>query len=343
MNQKLSVGIVGASGYTGEELIRLVCSHPRLALTVVTSRQFAGRALAENFPHAPAGLFYCDLDPAELALSAEVFFLALPHGESRRYAGPLLSAGKIVIDLSADFRIKDGRLFEKYYSHQPPPEELLSLSVYGQPETNSDAIKKARLVACPGCYPTSIIIPLAPLLVGKVIGTSSIVVNSLSGVSGAGRKAELDLLFCECNENARAYGGTKHRHIPEIEQELSRVAGERCTVQFTPHLIPVTRGMLTTVVAKSLITNLDTEAVLQILAESYRNQPFIRVLSGGVMPRISAVARTNRCDIGALYDERTGNVLLYSALDNLTKGAGGQALQCLNIIMGWEQTEGLIE
>ena len=343
MCKKLPVAIVGASGYTGEELVRLTLSHSKLDLKAVTSRQMSSRALMENFPSAPEDLFYTDATPIELAEIADVFLLALPHGESRRFAEQLLKVGKIVIDLSADFRIKNREIFAKYYSHEPPSDELLSLAVYGQPETNRAAIKEARLVACAGCYPTSIILPLAPLLSRKIISPKCIVINSLSGVSGAGRKADVDLLFCECNESARAYGGVTHRHIPEIEQELSRVAAEPCTVQFTPHLIPLTRGMITTIVARPQAgyDGLETDAILEILNEYYKEEPFVRVLPGGVMPRISAVARTNRCDISAIADGRTGNILLYSAIDNLTKGAGGQALQCLNILMGWEQTEGL--
>lgn len=345
MAEQLPVAIVGASGYTGEELIRLVLSHSRLRLTAVTSRQQAGQPLSERFPTAPEHLVYQDLDPTALAALANVFFLALPHGESRKFASPLLEAGKTVLDLSADFRIKNRKIFQQYYSHEAPDDELLRLAVYGQPETNRSALSSARLVACPGCYPTSIILPLAPLLAERILDPRHIIINSLSGVSGAGRKAEIDLLFCECNESARAYGGTTHRHIPEIEQELSRLAADPVTVQFTPHLLPITRGMLTTIVARPApgAALPDTDNLLALLRAFYSSAAFVRVLPAGRMPRIADVVRTNRCDITALCDQRTGNILLYSAIDNLTKGAGGQALQCLNIMCGWPESLGLTQ
>lgn len=343
MTEQLKVAIVGASGYTGEELIRLVLAHPRLCLAAVTSRQQAGQLLNDRYPAAPSGLAFQDLDAAALSKLADVFFLALPHGESRKFAEPLLDSGKTVLDLSADFRIKDREVFQRYYSYEAPDDALLQRAAYGQPETNRAALKGAKLIACPGCYPTSIILPLAPLLAAKIIDPDHIIINSMSGVSGAGRKAEIDLLYCECNESARAYGGTTHRHIPEIEQELTRLAECRTTVQFTPHLLPITRGMLTTIVARPAknIPLPDTDTLLAEFREFYRNSPFVRVLASGKMPRIADVARTNRCDLSALADPRTGNILLYSAIDNLTKGAGGQALQCLNIMRGWPESEGL--
>jgi len=343
MSSQITVGIVGASGYTGEELVRLLRFHPRLELVLLTSRQKAGRAVKENFPWAPDHLVYCDLEPSEISSLADVFFLALPHGESRKFVKALVSTSKIIIDLSADFRIKNPAEYKKYYGHEAAPEDLLSQAVYGQPETNKNALIGAHLVACAGCYPTSVILPLAPLLEKKIIQTNKIIISSLSGISGAGRRTEEEYSFCECNENIRVYGGTNHRHIPEIEQELTRFAGEPVVVQFLPHLVPLSRGIYTTIAAQLQpeYASLRTTDVLNILAEKYVQEPFVRVLPEGVMPRINAVAHTNRCDISALVDARTGNVLLFSALDNLIKGAGGQAVQCLNLLLGWEQSIGL--
>src|SRR5439155_23822661 len=244
MNKK--VAIVGASGYSGEELVRLLLHHPRAELTAVTSRQNAGRTIAEVFPkfahHPRAGMLrFSEPDARLLARQAEVVFLALPHGVAAEYAVPLLQLGCPVIDLSADFRLKSAALYKEFYAHEHPAPELLGQSVYGLPEIYRARIRNASLIASPGCYPTSILLPAIPLLRDGLVRPTGIIASSLSGISGAGRKAELGYLFVECNESARPYGIPKHRHLSEIEQELSLAAATPVTIQFTPHLIPLNR------------------------------------------------------------------------------------------------------
>ena len=245
------VAIVGASGYSGEELVRLLLSHPHAELAAVTSRQYAGQTLVQVFPkfaHHPRArtLRFSEPKAELLAKEAQVVFLALPHGVAAEFAVPLLQLGCQVIDLSADFRVKSAAVYKDFYAHDHPAPELLAQAVYGLPEVYRDQIKKAALIASPGCYPTSILLPTVPLLKARLIQPTSIIADSLSGVSGAGRKAELDYLFVECNESVRPYGLPKHRHLSEIEQELSLAADTQVTIQFTPHLIPVNRGILTT-------------------------------------------------------------------------------------------------
>src|ERR1041385_2728304 len=249
--KSVKVGIVGASGYSGEELVRLLLSHPSAQLTAVTSRQYAGQTVAQVFPKfsqysLAKTLRFRDPNAEVLAKQCDVVFLGLPHGVAAEFAMPLVNAGVRVIDLSADFRLKSAETYKEFYAHEHPAPDLLAKSVYGLPEIYRDKIKDALLIASPGCYPTSIILPLVPLLKAKLIKPETIIANSLSGVSGAGRKAELDYLFVECNESVRPYGVPKHRHLSEIEQELSFAAGEKIKIQFTPHLIPVSRGILTT-------------------------------------------------------------------------------------------------
>src|SRR5687767_11314927 len=250
----VKVGIVGASGYSGEELVRLMLVHPHAQLTAVTSRQYAGQTVAQVFPkfsqYALAKtLRFSDPNAELLSKQCDIVFLALPHGVAAEFAVPLMNAGSRVIDLSADFRLKSAETYKEFYTHEHPAPELLSKSVYGLPEIYRDKIKDALLIASPGCYPTSIILPLVPLLRARLIKPETIIANSLSGVSGAGRKAELDYLFVECNESVRPYGIPKHRHLSEIEQELSIAADEQIRIQFSPHLIPVSRGILSTLYA----------------------------------------------------------------------------------------------
>src|SRR5215831_18622444 len=248
---KKKVAIIGASGYSGEELVRLLLHHPDVELSAVTSRQNAGQTLAQVFPkfanHSRAKTLRFSEPKAELLTKqADIVFLALPHGVAAEYAVPLMQGGCIVIDLSADFRLKSATVYKEFYMHDHPAPELLSKSVYGLPEVYREEIKKATLIASPGCYPTSVLLPTIPLLKAGLIKSAGIIADSLSGVSGAGRKAETDYLFVECNESMRPYGVPMHRHLSEIEQELSLAAGSVVTVQFTPHLVPLNRGILTT-------------------------------------------------------------------------------------------------
>lgn len=342
---RIKVAVVGASGYTGMELLRLLLVHPRVELVAATSRQEAGNRLDRVFPRfggiPGAELEFSEPDPGLIAASgAEAAFLALPHGVAAEIAQALLARGLRVIDLSADFRLEDEAVYEEFYGHVHPAPELLAEAVYGLPEVRAEAIRGARLVASPGCYPTSVLLPLLPLLRENLVDPASIVANSLSGVSGAGRKADLTLLFCECNESVRAYGVPKHRHLSEIEQELSHAAGEKVVISFIPHLIPVTAGIATTTTAM-LRPGIEAEAVGRALEAAYGACPFVRLLGRGVCPDTRHVTRTNFIDIGWQHDPRTGRVLLFSAEDNLGKGAGGQAVQSFNLMFGLGETTGL--
>ena len=343
--KRIKTAIVGASGYTGMELLRLLLTHPGVELVAATSRQEEGKPLAAVFPrfrNAPgAELKFIAPDAEAIAATgAEVAFLALPHGVAAEIASALLERGLRVIDLSADFRLRDAALYEEFYQHPHPAPGLLAEAVYGLPELRAEEIRKATLVAAPGCYPTSIVLPLLPLLRENLIDPTTIVANSMSGVSGAGRKADTALLFCECNESARAYGIPKHRHLSEIEQELGIAAGEAVAISFIPHLIPVNSGIVTTTTAK-LRENVAVDVIGSALQNAYSGCPFVRLLDRGVCPDTKNVTRTNFIDIGWQHDPRTGRVILMSAEDNLGKGAGGQAVQCFNLMFGMNATDGL--
>jgi N-acetyl-gamma-glutamyl-phosphate reductase len=342
-----TIAIVGASGYSGEELVRLLLSHPQVELAAVTSRQYAGQTLAQVFPkfaHHPRArtLHFTEPKADLIAKQAQVVFLALPHGVAAEYAAPLLQLGCQVIDLSADFRVKSAAVYKDFYEHDHPAPELLAEAVYGLPEVYRAAIKKASLVASPGCYPTSILVPLIPLLRARLIKPTGIIADSLSGVSGAGRKAEVDYLFVECNESARAYGIPKHRHLSEIEQELSLAAGAPVTIQFTPHLIPVNRGILTTMYLEPATRDLQLSTISQELSSAYGNEPFVRLLQGKALPDLKNVVGTNVIEIAWRLDPRTGRLLVLSAEDNLVKGASGQAVQSMNLMCGFPETAGLM-
>jgi N-acetyl-gamma-glutamyl-phosphate reductase len=343
--KRINTAIVGASGYSGMELLRLLLGHPGVELTAVTSRQEAGRALAEVFPRfrgaAGAELAFIGPDPDAIAATgAQVAFLALPHGVAAEIARALLERGLRVIDLSADFRLREAALYQEFYGHAHPAPDLLEAAVYGLPEVRADEIKNARLVASPGCYPTSILLPLLPLLRENLLDTTSIVAHSMSGVSGAGRKADVSLLFCECNESVRAYGLPKHRHLSEIEQELSVAAGHEMVISFIPHLVPVNAGIATTTTAK-LLEGVSPDAIGAALEKAYAGMPFVRLLGKGVCADTKNVTRTNFIDIGWHHDPRGGRIILTSAEDNLGKGAGGQAVQSFNLMFGFSETDGL--
>lgn len=352
---KISVAIVGASGYSGEELVRLLLSHPHAQLTAITSRQYAGQTLGQIFPRfaghpAARSLRFSEPNAQLLARQAQVVFLALPHGVAAEFAVPLLELGCQVIDLSADFRVRNPDVYQEFYAHQHPAPALLPRAVYGLPEVYREQIRAATLIASPGCYPTSILLPLLPLLRAGLLDSSDLIADSLSGVSGAGRKAELDYLFVECNESARAYGLPKHRHLSEIEQELSLAAAKPVKLQFTPHLIPVNRGILTTIYARPSSASFSDSASASAFGEritaayqqAYASEPFVRLLTGKSLPDTKNVVGTNFCDIAWRLDPRTGRVILLSAEDNLVKGASGQAVQSLNIMCNFPETAGLL-
>ncbi len=354
MKSPVKVAIVGASGYSGEELVKLLLRHPHVEVAAVTSRQHAGQTLAQIFPkhgNDPRARQLRFIDPNSdlLAKSAQVVFLALPHGVAVEYAVPLLDKGCQVVDLSADFRLKNAEVYKEFYGHDHASPALLGKSVYGLPEIYREQIKIAPFIASPGCYPTSILLPIIPLLREKIIKPSGIIADSLSGVSGAGRKAELDYLFVECNESMRPYGVPKHRHLSEIEQELSVAAGEPVTIQFTPHLIPVNRGILTTLYLapeKHFTNATEMSALAEKISRSYHsaygNEPFIRLLEGKALPDTKNMVGTNIVEIAWRLDPRTGRLIVMSALDNIVKGASGQAVQSMNLFCGFPETAGLI-
>lgn len=340
---KTRVAILGASGYSGEELLRILLRHPGVEITCITSRQNAGQPIGAVFPRfLESRLTFSAPNVEEIAAKADVAFLALPHGTAAEFAIPLLAKGVKVIDISADFRLKSPAKYREYYKEEHPAPELLPRAVYGLPERYRDQIRTAELVACAGCYPTSIILPASAVLAAGLVEPTGLVAASLSGVSGAGRKVDLPYIFPEVNESVRPYSITGHRHLPEIEQELAAAAGQAdLAITFIPHLIPVNRGIHSTIVAKAK-PGVGIEAVRSALEAAYGREPFVRILPPGQLADTKHVTLTNVCEIGATYDKHTGNLLLSSAIDNLTKGASGQAVQCLNLMRGLPETTGLL-
>jgi len=343
---RTKVAIVGASGYTGEELVRLLLAHPQVDLVAATSRQLACKSLAQVFPRfahqkTATALKFSDPDSKQIANEAGLVFLALPHGLAAEFAKPLLAAGARVVDLSADFRVKDAAVYQEFYGHDHPAPDLLGQSVYGLPEIYRDQIREAKLVACPGCYPTSILVPLRPLIRRKAIDRKTILVTSMSGVTGGGRKLESDYLFSECNESVRPYGVPKNRHLSEIEQELSILAGEKIVIQFTPHLVPVNRGIVTTIYA-DIAGNVVKMDPAVIFSGAYGDEPFVRLLGDERLPDTKNVVGTNFIDVAWKIDQRTHRLVVMSAIDNIVKGASGQAVQCMNLMLGFLETAWLI-
>lgn len=338
----LKVGICGGSGYTGSELMRILSGHPEVIITAVTSERFIGRKVSDVFPHLHQydHLIYEPLDIPTLLEKADFFFTALPHGASQKAVNYFFVNKKKIVDLSADFRLSDPAIYEQWYKTTHNFKETLINAVYGLPEINRDRIQQARLIANPGCYPTSVILGLYPSIKENLIDLDSIIIDSKSGTSGAGRKESVDLSYCEVNEGFKPYGIGVHRHIPEIEQELSLVAGRKIIVNFTPHLVPMDRGIISTIYSK-LSKNIDTEEVISIYRELYRKEPFIRVLDEGFYPNAKNVRGTNLCEIGIKVVKRTNSLIVVAAIDNLVKGASGQAVQNMNLMMNFEETTSL--
>ena len=343
----MKIGLIGGTGYTGLELLRLLAAHPTAPeVAVITSRQEEGRALTAVFP-ALSGLANYDQlkfeapEAPELTGRADLFFLATPHGTAMDLAPALLRGGGKVIDLSADFRLREADVFSQWY--QPHTAAgLLNQAVYGLPELYSPQIRAARLVANPGCYPTSIILALAPFLKsGLFDGTRPLIADSASGVSGAGRGAAMGNSFCEVQDSFKAYKVVGHRHTPEIEQELSALAGTSLRVAFTPHLAPMNRGILSTVYAAPR-NDLNVDDLRQMYLDFYEHAPFVRVRPLGFEPQTSEVRGTNFCDLSLFYDRRTGLLKIVSVIDNLCRGASGQALANFNLMNGRPETEGLL-
>ncbi len=333
--------VFGATGYTGLELIRILASHPHAAIVGGSSRNWAGKKAGEVLPFVTAELDFplSPLDELKSNAQADVAFLALPHGESAGLIQPLLDAGLKVVDLSADVRLNNLETYEKWYGPHKAA-ALLDKAVYGLPEIHRDIIREAALIANPGCYPTTAILGVAPLIGLSEVDTSCPVVDSKSGISGAGRAAKLGTSFCEVGEGFKPYGVIGHRHIPEMEQELSKLAGRPIKVRFTPHLIPVARGMVSTIYVP-LRAPISGDAIREAYRDYYRSEPFIRVLPKGIFPDTALVRGSNQCHLSVELDERTGWVVAMAALDNLVKGASGAAVQNMNLMMGLDETAGL--
>lgn len=338
---KIKAAVFGASGYTGQELIRILSGHPQVDLVAVTSRRYANQPVSAVFPSLLGRTFlsYTNAAPDEISRICDVVFLALPHGVSMDIAPVFVKSGKKVIDLSADYRLKEVATYEKWYAKHSSA-DLFGQAVYGIPELYRDDIVKTKLVANPGCYPTSIILGLMPALKNKLVDTSAIIADSASGVSGAGRDPVVGSLFCEVDGGFKAYKVGNHRHTPEIEQELNKLAGEAFAITFTPHLLPVKRGILSTIYAtmKKKITSADLHA---LYVSAYAGEEFVRVCPVGTYPNISSVCGSNYCDIGLAADLRTNRVIIVTAIDNLIKGAAGQAVQNMNLICGLAESCGL--
>ena len=338
------IGIVGASGYAGSELVRYLLGHPGARIAYLASDTFAGKPLSKAYPSLLGqDLPICEAyDPKTAADRADLFFQAQGNGVGMKIAPALLEYGKKLIDVPADFRLKNLGEYKQYYGTEHSVPELVAEAVYGIPELRAEQIASARLIANSGCYATSAILALSPLVGSKIADTNSIIVDSKSGVSGAGRsKLDVSGLFCEVNEGFKAYAVASHRHTPEIEQEISAVAGKSIKVSFTPHLIPMSRGILTTayIGVDSKVTS-STE-LLAIYREFYADKPFVVILDEGCQPNTKNVFSTNYCHIGAVLDRRTSRAIITCAIDNMGKGAAGQAVQNMNLMCGFEETTGL--
>ncbi len=339
----IKVAICGGSGYTGAELLRILLLHPEVEVTAVTSERSAGKRISDLFPHLHrySHLVFESLDNKDkLAERAELFFMALPHAASQDAVDFFFNNGKKVIDLSADYRLSDVAVYEEWYKTAHNYQETLKKAVYGLPELHRERIKQASLIANPGCYPTGAILGLYPAIKEGIIDTGTIVIDSKSGASGAGRKAETAFSYCEVNEGFKAYGIAVHRHTPEIEQELSALAGKRLVVNFTPHLVAIDRGIVSTIYGK-LAGATDTEDVRELYKKTYGAEPFVKVLEEGVLADAKHVRGSNYCEIGLKVNKRTGTLIIVTAIDNLVKGASGQAVQNMNIIMGFPETTAL--
>ena len=337
----IKVGIIGAGGYAGVNLLSILLRHKQVEVSWLMSEEaHKGKKIAELYPHL---LGECDLacqtldDLDKVLGKVDLIFLALPHGIALNFVPKILAAGKKVVDLGADYRFNDEAVFKKWYKLEHPDKKVLAEAVFGSPELYKDKIKSARLIANPGCYPTASILGLAPLVKNKLIDTNSIVVDAKSGISGAGRGVSLKVHFCERNEGIAAYAVTTHRHMGEIEYQLSRVAGHELTVTFVPHLAPMNRGILATCYAK---LNTPHSALRNLYKEFYKGQPFVRIYESGE-PCTKNVAGTNCCDIGVAVNECTGTVIVMSCIDNLIKGAAGQAVQNMNLMLGYPEDEAL--
>ncbi len=344
-SDKIPVGIVGASGYGGIQLVRLLLDHPKLELAYLGGDSTAGKPFAEIYPHLGHRVTQM-VEPVDVEVigdRCQVVFLSLPNGLAYKMAPRLLEKGCKVLDLSADFRFTDLQTYASWYGITRDDEAINQMAVYGLPELYRDRIAEAQLVGCPGCYPTASLLGIAPLLKQGLIVPETAIIDAKSGASGGGRTPpKTNMLLAEADSSFGAYGvGGKHRHTPEIEQICSDLAGHEVLVQFTPHLVPMVRGILSTIYATMRDPGLVRDDLLTIYQAFYRSSPWVRVLPSGIYPQTKWAAGTNLCYIGIELDPRTGRVIVMSAIDNLLKGQAGQAVQCLNLMMGWEETLGL--
>jgi N-acetyl-gamma-glutamyl-phosphate reductase len=340
----IKVGIAGATGYVGIELIRILAGHPQVELVYVATQSHTGQALKTVYPHLQSivDIDCSPLDAAEMAKKCDVVFTALPHGIALSLAKPILEAGKKLIDLGADFRLKTPASYEKWYGQPSASSELLEFATYGLPGIVSrEEIKGSHLIANPGCYPTCIALGASPAISHGIVKTKGMIFDAKSGVSGAGRGLSLNSHFCEVAENFKAYAiAGSHRHTPEIEQILAEIAGHPVTVQFTPHLLPMVRGLLVTGYFQ-LEKDISPEAIWEIYSQSYKDEPFVRLCPFGMLPQTANVRGSNYCDIGLAVDSRTNTLIVVSVIDNLVKGAAGQAVQNMNILFELPETMGL--
>lgn len=337
----LKAAIIGASGYTGFELMRLSVQHPHMELTAVSSEKFAGKKVGEVFPslHDKIKVDFKSISEKEGVSEADFIFVALPHKEAMSVVPQLIKQGKKVIDLSADFRFNDPAIYEKWYQKHTAP-ELLQDAVYGLSELYREKIKNAQLVANPGCYPTAVILALAPLIKNDVIDLNNVIADAKSGVSGAGRSVVLSSLFAEVNEGVKAYKVAKHQHLPEMEQELSLIAQKNVSLLFTPHLIPMNRGILATIYT-TMSKEMSENEVLNLYKNFYQNDIFVRICPLGTFPSTNQVKGSNYCDISITIDSRTNRLVIVSVIDNLIKGGSGQAVQNMNIMAGFSEELGI--
>ncbi|WP_038048888.1 N-acetyl-gamma-glutamyl-phosphate reductase [Thioalkalivibrio sp. ALJ2] len=340
-SKPIRIGVVGATGYTGVELLRLLARHPSAELAVVTSRGEAGTAVADLFPSLRGAVdaVFREPDPDVLG-DCDVVFFATPHGVAHAMAGALLERGVRVIDLSADFRIRDPELWARWYGQAHGAPEYLDEAVYGLPEIHRDRIRPARLIAVPGCYPTAVTLGVLPLLEQGLVDPADVIADAKSGVSGAGRKAQIGGLFAEVQENFRAYAAGGHRHWPEIHQTLSGVAGGEVGLIFQPHLVPMTRGIHATLYLRPRQSETDWQACFE---QRYADEPFVDVLPPGSHPETASVRGTNRCRIAVARSPHSDRLVVLSVIDNLVKGAAGQAVQNMNLMFDCPEDEGLRE
>ncbi|NGZ76098.1 N-acetyl-gamma-glutamyl-phosphate reductase [Saccharibacillus alkalitolerans] len=338
----IKAAIVGATGYGGAELIRLLQAHPHAEVSCVLSSSNSGTPLSESFAHLTniMDLELEAIEPAAIKAKADVVFLATPAGVSAELTPKLLEQGLKVIDLSGDLRLKDGALYEKWYKRAPASAEVLEQAVYGLSEVYGEAAAGRSAISNPGCFPTATLLGLIPAVKEGWIDPSTIIIDAKTGVSGAGRGTGLGTHYGEINESVKAYKVNAHQHIPEIEQVLGETAGREVVITFTTHLIPMTRGILSTMYA-SVSGSKSTQDFIELYESFYKGRPFVRIRKNGTMPATKEVAGSNYCDIGFSADERTGRVTIVSAIDNMVKGAAGQAIQNLNLMMGWDEAAGL--